>query len=29
MLQQSLERMRVAAKLRERVTPQLLERFGR
>jgi puromycin-sensitive aminopeptidase len=29
MLQQSLERMRVAAKLRERVTPELLERFGR
>jgi puromycin-sensitive aminopeptidase len=28
MLQQGLERMRVAAKLRERVTPQLLERFG-
>ena len=28
MLQQGLERMRVAAKLRERVTPELLERFG-
>ena len=28
MLQQALERMRVAAKLRERVTPELLERFG-
>jgi puromycin-sensitive aminopeptidase len=27
MLQQGLERMRVAAKLRERVTPELLERF--
>jgi puromycin-sensitive aminopeptidase len=29
MLQQGLERMRVAAKLRERVTPELLQRFGR
>jgi puromycin-sensitive aminopeptidase len=29
MLQQGLERMRVNAKLRERVTPELLERFGR
>jgi puromycin-sensitive aminopeptidase len=28
MLQQGLERMRVNAKLRERVTPELLERFG-
>jgi puromycin-sensitive aminopeptidase len=28
MLQQGLERMRVAAKLRERVTPELLQRFG-
>ena len=28
MLQQALERMRVAAKLRERVIPELLERFG-
>jgi hypothetical protein len=28
MLQQGLERMRVAATLRERVTPELLERFG-
>jgi hypothetical protein len=28
MLQQALERMRVAAKLRERVTPELLERFA-
>jgi puromycin-sensitive aminopeptidase len=28
MLQQGLERMRVAAKLRERVTPELLELFG-
>jgi len=28
MLQQALERMRVAAKLRERVTPELLDRFG-
>ncbi len=28
MLQQGLERMRVAAKLRERVTPELLGRFG-
>ena len=28
MLQQTLERMRVAASLRERVTPELLERFG-
>jgi puromycin-sensitive aminopeptidase len=28
MLQQGLERMRVASKLRERVTPELLERFG-
>ena len=28
MLQQGLERMRVAANLRERVTPELLERFG-
>jgi puromycin-sensitive aminopeptidase len=28
MLQQGLERMRVNAKLRERVTPELVERFG-
>jgi puromycin-sensitive aminopeptidase len=28
MLLQTLERMRVAAKLRERVTPELLDRFG-
>jgi puromycin-sensitive aminopeptidase len=28
MLQQGLERMRVAATLRERATPELLERFG-
>jgi puromycin-sensitive aminopeptidase len=28
MLQQGLERMRVNAKLRERVTPELIERFG-
>jgi puromycin-sensitive aminopeptidase len=28
MLQQGLERMRVAAKLRERVAPELLQRFG-
>jgi hypothetical protein len=28
MLLQTLERMRVAAALRERVTPELLERFG-
>ena len=28
MLQQGLERMRVNAKLRERVTPELLDRFG-
>jgi puromycin-sensitive aminopeptidase len=28
MLQQGLERMRVASRLRERVTPELLERFG-
>ncbi len=28
MLQQGLERMRVAAKLREHATPELLERFG-
>ncbi len=28
MLQQGLERMRVAAKLRERATPELLDRFG-
>jgi puromycin-sensitive aminopeptidase len=28
MLMQGLERMRVAAKLRERVTPELLKRFG-
>jgi hypothetical protein len=29
MLRQGLERMRVAAALRERVTPELLDRFGK